>query len=99
MPAIASLLHSAAVFLSAFSFAQLVRALFGLLTLTGFVMFFRPLLTGIVRALVLTVRPRLAKDELAARRALRDTRVLQRAIETSDNPVDAVALRALAARA
>jgi hypothetical protein len=67
MPAIASLLHSAAVFLSAFSFAQLVRALFSLLVLTGFVMFFRPLLTGIARALVLTVRPRLTKDQLAAR--------------------------------
>jgi hypothetical protein len=67
MPAIASLLHSAVVFLSAFSFAQLVRALFSLLVLTGFVMFFRPLLTGIARALVLTVRPRLTKDQLAAR--------------------------------
>jgi hypothetical protein len=67
MPAIASLLHSAAVFLSAFSFAQVVRALFSLLTLTGFVMFFRPLLTGIARALVLTVRPRAAKPPFAAR--------------------------------
>ncbi len=70
MTAIASLLHSAAFFLSTFSFAQLVRALFSLLALTGFVMFFRPLLTGIARALVLALRPRPTKDELAARIAL-----------------------------
>jgi hypothetical protein len=67
MPAIASLIHHAVAFLSAFSFAQLVRSLFSLSAMAGFVMFFRPLLTGIVRALVLAVRPRLTKDELAAR--------------------------------
>lgn len=66
MPAIASLIHDAAVFLSAFSFAHLVRALFSLSVMAGLVMFFRPLLTGIVRALVLTVRPRLAKDATRA---------------------------------
>jgi hypothetical protein len=36
--------------------------------LGGLVMFFRPLLVGIARALVLVVRPRPTKDELAARR-------------------------------
>jgi hypothetical protein len=42
------------------------------LTLLGAVlMFFRPLLIGIARALVLVVRPRPTKDELAARRKLR----------------------------
>lgn len=35
----------------------------------GFVMFFRPLLSGIVRALVLTVRPRIAKPARVAARA------------------------------
>jgi len=34
-------------------------------------MFFRPLLVGIARALVLVVRPRPTKDELAARRKKR----------------------------
>ena len=36
--------------------------------LAGFVVFFRPLLVGIGRALYLTVRPRRSKAELAARR-------------------------------
>jgi hypothetical protein len=35
----------------------------------GFVMFFRPLLSGIGRALVLTVRPRIAKPARVAARA------------------------------
>lgn len=35
----------------------------------GFVLFFRPLLSGIVRALVLTVRPRIAKPGRVAARA------------------------------
>ena len=41
------------------------------LTLLGAVlMFFRPLLIGIARALVLVVRPRPSRDALAARRKL-----------------------------
>jgi hypothetical protein len=67
MSVIASLVNTAVAFVSGFSFAQLVRALFVLSMMTGFVMVFRPLLTGIVRALVLTVRPRLNKKQLAAR--------------------------------
>jgi hypothetical protein len=39
--------------------------------LGGLLMFFRPLLIGIARALVLVVRPRPTKDQLAARRKLR----------------------------
>ena len=46
--------------------------LYGLLG--GVLMFFRPLLVGIARALVLTLRPRPTKDELAARRTLRDAK-------------------------
>jgi hypothetical protein len=42
-------------------------------------MFFRPLLVGIARALVLVVRPRPTKDELAARRKLRNARLAQQA--------------------
>ena len=41
--------------------ADLLRLALVLALGAGFVMFFRPLLSGIVRALVLTVRPRIAK--------------------------------------
>jgi hypothetical protein len=64
-----TLLQAASAFLSAVSFAQVVRAVFSLSALVGFVMFFRPLLVGIGRALVLAVRPRLTREQLAARRA------------------------------
>jgi len=49
-------------------FAHLLLAMVQLTLLGGVLMFFRPLLVGIARALVLVVRPRPTKDELAARR-------------------------------
>jgi hypothetical protein len=48
--------------------AQLVTGMVQLIVLGAVLMFFRPLLVGIARALVLVVRPRLTKDQLAARR-------------------------------
>jgi len=49
--------------------ADLLRLVLMLALAASFVMFFRPLLSGIVRALVLTVRPRLAKPARTAARA------------------------------
>ena len=54
--------------IQAVPFAQLVRGVLFLSLLTGFLMVFRPLLVGIVRALVLTVRPRPAKKHRPASR-------------------------------
>lgn len=51
----------------AVSFAELVQAMFFMVLATGLILFFRPLLKGIVRALVLTVRPRPAKSRLSSR--------------------------------
>jgi hypothetical protein len=55
----------------ALPFTHLLLALVQLTLLGGLLMFFRPLLVGIARALVLVVRPRPTKDELAARRTQR----------------------------
>jgi hypothetical protein len=52
----------------ALPFAHLLVCMVQLTLLGGLVMFFRPLLIGIARALMLAVRPRPTKDELAARR-------------------------------
>ncbi|HBF50104.1 MAG TPA: hypothetical protein DDX04_06710 [Massilia sp.] len=49
--------------------ADLLRVALMLALAASFVMFFRPLLSGIVRALVLTVRPRIAKPGRTAVRA------------------------------
>jgi hypothetical protein len=57
--------------MTALPFMQLLISMIQLALLGGLLMFFRPLLTGIARALVLVVRPRPTKDELAARRKLR----------------------------
>ena len=52
-------------------FTQLLTGMVQLVLLGGVLVFFRPLLVGIARALVLAVRPRPTKDQLAARRKLR----------------------------
>lgn len=62
---------------------RLLLATVQLTVLGGVLVFFRPLLTGIARAMVLTVRPRPTKDVLAARRA--------RLIATAVKPAPAAA--------
>lgn len=69
----------------AMPFTQLLTGMVQLIVLGGLLMFFRPLLVGIARALVLVVRPRPTKDELAARRKLRDAKLLaSQAAERAD---------------
>ncbi len=62
------------------------------------VVLFRPLLLGLLRA-VLLVRPRLSREERAARSQQRDRRLLEQMIASSSGPSDAAELRAIAARA
>jgi hypothetical protein len=57
--------------MTALPFLQMFTSMVELALLGGLLMFFRPLLIGIARALVLVVRPRPTKDQLAARRKLR----------------------------
>jgi hypothetical protein len=54
--------------LNAVPFTQLFVSMAELLLLGALLMFFRPLLTGIARALVLVLRPRPTKDALARRK-------------------------------
>jgi hypothetical protein len=60
--------------MTALPFTQMLVSMAELALLGALLMFFRPLLTGIARALVLVVRPRPTKEELAARRKLRALR-------------------------
>jgi hypothetical protein len=59
---------------------QLVRALTGISAMAGCAVVFRPLLTGIGRALMLGVRQRLGCKQLAARRQRYEAATLQRGI-------------------
>jgi hypothetical protein len=81
-----------------FAVLPFIGGALALTALAALVMLFRPLLTGIARALVLVVRPRLSRDEKAARRQMRDAQLFQRMINTSQGPNDAAELRAMAAR-
>lgn len=73
--------------------------LVGLAAAAALLLLFRPLLLGMLRAAILVVRPRLSKEERAARAHLRDRRVMQKLINASNCPSHAAELRALAARA
>jgi hypothetical protein len=79
-------------------FFPLVRGLFSLAAVAGLLMFFKPLLVGVARALFLVVRPRVSKEERQARRQMRDALMLQRMINASHGPSHAAELRALASR-
>ena len=81
-----------------FPLLPFVGSALGLVALAALVMLFRPLLTGIARAMVLVVRPRLTRDEQAARRQMRDAQLFQRMINSSQGPNDVAELRAMAAR-
>jgi hypothetical protein len=71
---------------SALPFAELATGMVQLAVLGAVLMFFRPLLLGIARALVLVVRPRLTKDELAARRKLQGKDVRPAHTDATDVP-------------
>jgi hypothetical protein len=82
--------------MTALPFSQLVLVMVQLTLLGGVLMFFRPLLVGIARALLLTVRPRPTRDELAARRKLRVAQLAAQA--AASNAKDGAEVRGFASR-
>jgi hypothetical protein len=94
----ASLIQFSAGVFAEVSFGELARGVFGLAACLGLISFFKPLLVGILRALVLVVRPRRTKAELAGRRQMRDTEILQSMINSSNGPSHAAELRAMSTR-
>lgn len=69
----ANLYHVANTYIAAAPLADVARSVFNVAALGGLIVFFRPLLTGIGRALVLTVRPRKSRAQRAAGRLPQDT--------------------------
>ncbi|MEH6433435.1 hypothetical protein [Massilia sp. DD77] len=93
MSATSTLLQTAATV----PYGQVFSTTVYLSLLGGALMFFRPLLVGIGRALFLTVRPRRSKAELAARQVRRDALAATHRA-TGLNEVDAAEVRAMACR-
>lgn len=79
--------------MTAVPFMQLFINMVQLTLLGAVLMFFRPLLVGIARALVLVVRPCPTKDELAERRKLRAARLAQQAAKAVTKATEVRALR------
>jgi len=63
----ANLYHVASTYLTAAPLADVARSVAQVAVAGGLIVFFRPLLTGIGRALVLTVRPRKTRAQRAVR--------------------------------
>lgn len=94
-----SLLQTAIGAAADVQFWPLVRGIASLTGLAALILFFKPLLIGIVRALVLVVKPRLTREERIARAHMQDAQVLRRMINSSQCPSHADELRAMASRA
>lgn len=76
----------------------IIATLLQILAVAGLLVFFKPLLVGIMKAIVLLVNPRLTKEQKLARRNMRDAKLLQRMIKETDSPEMAAELRALGCR-
>ncbi len=76
----------------------IVGVMLGVSAVAGLGIFFKPLLTGLLRAAVLVVRPRLTKDELAARRQLRDIKLMKKMINAAHGVSQTSELHAFASR-
>ena len=83
---------------SHFAVAELARGLASVAIVAGVALFFRPLIVGLARALLLWVNPRLTREQKAARRNMHDAKLLQRMIKDSQCPGLAAELQALGAR-
>lgn len=82
------------------SLSSAVLAVTGTLLLIGLLKLFRPLLTGVARALVLVVKPKLSKEQKRALHQLHNTKMLNKMLVSMDGAAtsQAAELRALAAR-
>lgn len=95
----AILIHAPSGLFSALSLMLIARAIALNLLGVALLMLFRPLLTGMARALLLVFQPRLSHGERQARRHSHDAELMQGMINASTGPDDASELRAIAARA
>lgn len=80
------------------SLLTLVRGIAGVAFLAASLLFFKPLLVGLFRAFILFIHPRLSKEQKAARRNMRDAKLIQRMIAESNGPGLAAELQAIGAR-
>lgn len=82
------------------SLLSALQVVIGSISIVALLMLFKPLLRGIVRALILVVKPKLSKEERLHRRQMRDAVMLKRMLNSLDGAPSHIAeLRAMAARA
>lgn len=82
------------------AFGNFARPLLGLGLFASFLMFFKPIISGLLRAALLVLKPRRSLDQRKARNTLRSVLMLNRMARELDvaQPNLAAELRLLAAR-
>ena len=86
--------------LQALSFTSAVQLALAAVVAAGLLVLFKPLLRGVVRAVMLIVKPKLTKEERLQRRQMRDAMMLKRMLNTGEcGASHAAELRAMASRA
>ena len=86
--------------LQALSFTSAVQLALAAVVAVGLLVLFKPLLRGVVRAVMLIVKPKLTKEERLQRRQMRDAMMLKRMLNTGEcGASHAAELRAMASRA
>jgi hypothetical protein len=97
MSTVLPLVHAALAPVLGISILGAVKILLSVTLVVGLLCLFKPLLTGIARALVLVVRPRLSKEQRLAQRQMRDTMMLKQMLHAMNGSASSQAsdLRAL----
>lgn len=73
----------------------LLQTYMTVLLVIALVVLFKPLLSGIVKAVVVAVKPRLTKEERIARRKMRDSMMIKQMMNSATGPSDMAELRAM----
>ncbi|MDB5962524.1 MAG: hypothetical protein JWP59_3818 [Massilia sp.] len=76
----------------------IVGIMLGVAVVAALGVFFKPLLAGLVKAAVLVVRPRLSREEQAARRQLRDIKLMKKMINSAHGVTQTAELHSFASR-
>ncbi len=73
----------------------MLRSYLTTLLVIGLLVLFKPLLTGIVNAAIVAVKPRRTKEERIARRQMRDAAMMRKMMNSATGPSDMAELRAM----
>ncbi len=73
----------------------MLRTYITTLVVIALLVLFKPLLAGIVNAVIVAVKPRLTTEQRVARRKMRDSMIMKKMMNSASGPSDMAELRAM----